>query len=248
MAQAVADLHDPPEAPAASPDNTDEVLSQLAGEEIDRLLAEADKSPPSPAPAPQAPAPDVAAATDPKPTSLDESQVSAQIDQLFSELQKEGKPPQPPAADAPPTEEPAAKEAAAAPPQIPPTEGAERAALLQAAGFDANAPAPTAPAPADTSAPAPQQQATPPPAASPADPAAAERAAVLTAAGFETGQNADAPSADGPLPVFLKPLEWMNAPLRHCSDGVRQAMGRAAIVTLINAILVLSYVLIFRRH
>lgn len=49
------------------------------------------------------------------------------------------------------------------------------------------------------------------------------------------------------LPVYLKPLEWVNAPLSSVPESVREAMGKVAIVTLVNAIAVLIYVLLFRQ-
>lgn len=67
MGQAVVDLPDPLDAPPpTSLSGTDDLLAQLAGDEIDRLLAEADADqapapPPPPAP-PPAPAPPLAAA------------------------------------------------------------------------------------------------------------------------------------------------------------------------------------------
>src|SRR5690348_14324779 len=78
MGQATVDLPDPLDAPPPSSlSGTDDLLAQLAGDEIDRLLAEADLehksltapalASPNPAPAPasetRAPAPTVAPAT-----------------------------------------------------------------------------------------------------------------------------------------------------------------------------------------
>lgn len=48
--------------------------------------------------------------------------------------------------------------------------------------------------------------------------------------------------------ILLKPLEWMNRPLQACSDTVREALGKVAIMTLINALAILVYVLFLRRH
>src|SRR5690242_8797016 len=47
MGQATVDLPDPGEMPAAPMSSADDLLSQMAGEEIDRLLAEADVEKPS---------------------------------------------------------------------------------------------------------------------------------------------------------------------------------------------------------
>ncbi|HLL89616.1 MAG TPA: hypothetical protein VK324_09950, partial [Tepidisphaeraceae bacterium] len=48
------------------------------------------------------------------------------------------------------------------------------------------------------------------------------------------------------LPVYLKPLEWLNAPFAGLSDALREAVGKVAIVTLVNAFAVLAYVVVFR--
>ena len=50
------------------------------------------------------------------------------------------------------------------------------------------------------------------------------------------------------VPIYLKPLEWLNAPLAACPESVRDLLGKAAIITLANAIAVLVYVLMFRKH
>jgi hypothetical protein len=58
MGQAAVDLPDTPNPSPTSAASTDDLLAQMAGEEIDRLLAEADgERPAKPAPVPAAPAP-----------------------------------------------------------------------------------------------------------------------------------------------------------------------------------------------
>ena len=157
--------------------NTDDLISQLASSEIDRLLAEADGNP-----APQ---------------------------------------------EAKPVESPAP---ATAP------EGPERAALLQAAGFE------SAPAPA---------------AAAAVPPADDERSALLQAAGFESpvelhfekpGTDTIVESDSPPVPTYLKPLVWINLPVDSAPVIVRQMLGKVGIVTMFNALAVLTYVLFFRKH
>ncbi|MGD0388074.1 MAG: hypothetical protein ABSC42_03880 [Tepidisphaeraceae bacterium] len=176
----------------ATANSTDELLSQLASSEIDRLLAESDGTPPAPA-------------------------------------------------------TPAAAETAASAEVV--TEGSERAALLEAAGFESPNPAPAEPA-------------KPAPPAEPAPPAQDERAALLEAAGFESvdapptnSPAANPPAADAQavqdpdyVPIYLKPLVWINAPLGACPAIVRQMLGKAGIVTLVNALAILTYVCFFRRH
>ncbi|HEX4052855.1 MAG TPA: hypothetical protein VHX86_01185 [Tepidisphaeraceae bacterium] len=181
------------QAPAV---NTDELLSQLAASEIDRLLAEAD-----------------------------------------------GKPASAPAASAMP--DPSANQSAAATTSEILADGPERAALLQAAGFDAaHGPAPES---ADAAA---------------GQPTGDERSALLKAAGFESAEAPPAPDAEPalsladalsddsyqPTPIYLKPLVWMNAPLDACPSMVRRLLGGAGLVTLVNALAVLSYVFFFRKH
>jgi len=192
--------------------STDELLSQLAASEIDRLLAEADGNPAPPE---------------------SKAKVEAAAAVADAPAAKEAEP---------------AKEASAAPSTAANsetlTEGSERAALLQAAGFDSAQPAATAPA-----APAP------------AAPEEAERAALLQAAGFETPaapastggaleEVQESPIGHGPehTPFYLKPLIWINAPLDDYPAIVRQIMGKVGIVTLLNALAVLTYVFFFRKH
>jgi len=177
------------QAPANS---ADELLSQLASSEIDRLLSEAGGNPPAPA-------------TPAAVETADSAEVVA--------------------------------------------EGSERAALLEAAGFESPDPAPAEPVkPAAPDAPAP--------------PVEDERAALLQAAGFESADAppanppaTDAPTADAQavqdpdyVPIYLKPLVWINAPLGACPAIVRQMLGNAGIVTLVNALAILTYVCLFRRH
>ena len=45
----------------------------------------------------------------------------------------------------------------------------------------------------------------------------------------------------------IRALEAVNAPLAFLPDAVRDALGKVAIVTLVNALAVLIYVLFFRH-
>jgi hypothetical protein len=123
-------------------------------------------------------------------------------------------------------------------------DGPERAALLQAAGFDSPKPAGS-----ETSDSVNGQ------------PTGDERSALLRAAGFESNNSqsdkaakAPPPAAvkpddyDRPLPIFLKPLEWISAPLDTCHPAIRSMVGKAGLVTLVNAIAVLAYLFFTRRH
>jgi hypothetical protein len=81
--------------------------------------------------------------------------------------------------------------------------------------------------------------------------AAPAAAAVATSSGPISSSDLDAVlgDADGepPLPLYLRPLEWLNAPLAACSPAVRDLVGKFAIITTMNALAVLVYVMFFRR-
>jgi hypothetical protein len=80
--------------------------------------------------------------------------------------------------------------------------------------------------------------------------AEAERAALVRAKPIQSTQ-VDLLSDvgdDRELPVVLKPLAWLSAPLDAFPDEVRETLGKIAILTLVNAVAVLAYVMLFRRH
>jgi hypothetical protein len=174
MGQAAV-VPDPIEHDAAPAGSADDLLSQLAGEEIDRLLAE-------------------------------------------SEAERE--------AAAPP--EP---EAPGAPPPAVDTPEVDLGSLQREAAAEsiANASAPR---------PAAAASQTPPPQMTPAAPPRPEPASKVPA---------NRPDPDASMPVYLKPLIWLNAPLASLPVGAREALGKAAIVTLVNALAVLLYVMLFRH-
>ena len=296
MGQATADLPDPvsqaePGATAAS--SADDLLAQLAGDEIDRLLSEAederqgesardataaDEHSPAPPPAdqaaaarvieagvasvalatgisdppapPQPPAPEapvaraVAPAPNPpapvaRPAPAEEAsapELQSQLDDLFNELTQE------PGGEAEPEPVAPVVEAVAvvpAPVEAPATVAAPASMAAEvAAELDAD----EASRNVTASLSAALQEATAAPGSlgpvvaieehepEPADPRADE-----------------ADDGPGPLPFYLRPLEWLNAPFAACPDHVRQALGKVALVTLFNAAAVLVYVLFFRR-
>jgi hypothetical protein len=51
----------------------------------------------------------------------------------------------------------------------------------------------------------------------------------------------------GGLPLYLKPLEWLNAPLESLPEGARDAVGKIALLTFFNAAAVLIYVFVARK-
>jgi hypothetical protein len=221
MGQATLELPDPLERSGpvsnAPTGDTDELLSKLAGEEIDRLLAAdevervagADKKKGKGGPA--GPTKGAAATEDAK--------LSKQIDELLTTLG-----PTPATKPSPMTDVAAASppraEAQPVPAAAPPT-----------------SPVVTDPAP---SGDLPRIE----------DTTAAERAALVDPlAEVIAAEEAAQPARDfGPVPPLLKPLVWLNIPVARCPDIVLNAIGKAAIVTLVNAVLIIGYVLIFRRH
>lgn len=196
MGKAALDLPDPLQTPpdAQAKTSTDDLLARLAGEEIDRLLAEADAdesapaSPSFPPAPPTADAPTAPFAADPipaptaqpAPSRAQALDVNAELDVLFSAA--------------------VAKDAEAANAASPPPEttAEERAGLV-------------------------------------AEPARGHSPAAAGDAREES------------LPLLLRPLEWLSAPLAVFPESVRDFIGKVAIITTLNAAAVLAYVLIFRR-
>lgn len=190
MGQAALDLPDPlqsppPQAPQTS---TDDLLAQLAGDEIDRLLSEVDGGAPRAVAAPFHVAPPTKPETEPTHIAAAE-----------------------PAAEPAPAPEPSFVEQEVT---------AELDALFTAAAEKDKA--------LDAAAATASEQTS-----------AAERAGLAT-------PEAPAADVDDALPWYLRPLEWLNAPLMIFPPGVRDLIGKAAIVTLLNATAILIYVLIVR--
>lgn len=273
MGKANAPLPDPLSSPTPSTAGADDLLSQLAGDEIDRLLAEADVDAPSPsqptedidsAIAAAAKVPDVTEApTDPAKDAmriLDAVQKDA--DAIKEDVQGL-------------TANPAAAVAPALPASIA-TESPVPAAADASASINSELddlfkqlterPEATSSAVEAPPPPPPVQDATPavaaPAAAAPpvedngvaaeAKAVAAERAGLGLADLASSYATAKTPatahaSDEGRVPLLLRPLEWMSAPLADAPDTVRDFMGKVAIVTLVNAAAVLVYVLVFRK-
>lgn len=196
MGQAAVDLPDTPSPPIASAASTDDLLAQMAGEEIDRLLAESEGQAPPPA-APQAvsPAPQPSTLPAGRSPSIDEgAQLGGVLDGLATD----------------PGPDPIAELA-----------GSSR---RSGAGADTH------------EDPLAEEDAE----------ASAERGALNLSARGPFDGNAAAGGAGESL--LLRILAWINSPLDSCSDHVREAIGKIAILTVVNAISVLAYVLFLRRH
>jgi hypothetical protein len=226
MGQAALDLPDPLEQPPATAAGTDDLLAQLAGDEIDRLLAESESDNPPPKqqdpPAtqePLLPASTTDSATPPKPevsaAAQPEVSVAAQMEGYLEKL---------------------ATASAGSPNEVDPV-----TKLAQ---------------PATAIAPSKPEVAT----ATPLDDdetLAAERGALNTVepdvapveAALAAGHTAETTiRSEAKVPVYLRLLRWLNAPLGSCSDTTRDLIGKIAILTAVNALSVLFYVLFFRRH
>lgn len=221
MGQAAIDLPDPLEKPAlGSAPSADDLLAQLAGDEIDRLLAEADVEHPA---EPEASAaghspPEPVAEAEPAPApAAAQPQIEAQLDDLFKELSQHdaGQP----AASAERAEAPA--------PPTPASDATPTPPKMAASVEQAPPPAPQATAPVEVETSSQER----------AELADVESVAVAT----------DAAEDDDPLPAYLRPLEWLNAPLQSLPDAIRSAIGKVALITLFNALAILIYVLLFRH-
>ena len=269
------DLPDPLESASTPLGNADDLLAQLAGEEVDRLLAEADaegKHPPGPGEARRVS--DAAAHASPQPAP--EPPVEEQLDALFNEIGAEQPARRPPVATAPPPRAPSVPP----PPSLP---SVAPIAPMPFAPINSKLPddidvnevmsailgdGPLNSSPALAVSPEPVA---PPPARSPAAQTTVLSATVVAAPNELSTTTAErralalpdpadelpgpgelagltAPIEDDrPLPMYLKPLEWMNAPLDLLPPTVRDVLGQVAILTLVNAIAVLIYVFVFRK-
>jgi len=274
MAQAGAELSEKSPSASTALGATDELLSQLAGSEIDRLLSESDAksaaidpgAPPEPlglttqlddlfkelkadagiesaadsgktAPRGKAPAGESTPAVKPVAAGQAETpatnsaaaaaapkgELTTQLDELFTELQKDSKAEIDEKAKAP------ARAAARSATEALPA-GQERNEVLQAAGFDAAHP--------DFEG---GQQFLDPDEEHPVD---TERSAVLDAAGFEGGEfDAAATGETGRVASWLlMPLVLLNAPLAGASERTRKLVGWLGIVTFLNAAGALAWI------
>jgi hypothetical protein len=263
MGQAAVDLPDPMSSDAVPAAGADDLLAQLAGAEIDRLLHEAEKdtpagadataiavpspveapttpdaieeTPANPAPTPDAIAPQLAESQPTDGADVDASAaVQSELDQLFNELNNPVSPESAQAtADGITSADAPANSAVTA---------SELDDLFKQLTPDAPA-APPQPAAAAASGitivEASSQAAPIAPEPTPAAVAAAPAAPVPTPAPATTTEL-------GPTPWYLLPLEWLNYPLRSASPATREMLGKIAIITGFNAIFVLAYVLFFR--
>jgi hypothetical protein len=269
MGEGPIDLPDPLEQPHLDEESADELLSQLAGEEIDRLLRENDMErvpaelvhPPEPGAAAKAPpkAQRPPAERTPGPAKTDASPLTiADVDEQAAK----------------------AAEAVIAQHGVAPGEMTQAAVEATAAANTAqavddelakqldnifaqikNPESALPPVPANQAASLIQRvQATAQQPEKPADlidQIGALEKQILNTEILQTTQQllaepilkAPQPAEDaGPprLPLYLRPLEWINLPVSRCTEEARDAVGKVAIITLVNALAILLYVLIFR--
>jgi hypothetical protein len=194
------DLPDPLESAGEDPGNAqaqsaDDLLSQLAGDEIDRLLAESGEEPAA------------------EPTA----EIAPPLDEI------------PPA-------------------EIPPADISPVETQSGAIPAPEHSPVQAALAPATKPAKTPLEEEMDLDAA--IDAAARERMAIRET---DTQPQDNSPQIElgdavRRLPLFLRPLEWLSAPLDPWPDQLRDLIGKAGLITLVNAVAVIAYVLIFRKH
>jgi hypothetical protein len=274
--------------------SADDLLSQLGGDEIDRLLAEAENEDPRP----PAAAPQEAIAPEPLPEmSKGESEaLSAELDALVQESaaspseSASAEVPAPVAAriedasdeslsadtEVDQATSSAAKESEKAIPAVPESSDLNTDALAIAPDELAKPPesAATENSPvveqndsavngANAAALAGSSSA---PAADPAVTSSSDAPKVVADSQVSSGPSKIAPPAkvetesvlnpaaagsvdeDGPLPLHLRILDVIVWPLEYLPDGFLDAMGKVGVVTMINAIAVILYVVIIRHH
>lgn len=235
----------------------DDLLAQLAGAEIDRLLADSDApidelaaEPDSSLVAAQA---DISQGT---MAAVPQQTISDQLDAMFRTLAE--KPEQESAAqeaaeatstDPQPTaeelDEQIAREAQRLHSPSPPTNG--QAAVLSAldAAPDLHIEAHEIESPLIPSADPPIASAT----SETALAVAIENDAVHASAVREALGSIDERSQRSErIPLLLMPLVWINAPFEALGPRVRDLLGKIAILTMLNALAVLIYVLVFKKH
>jgi hypothetical protein len=217
MGQAAVELPDPLTNTPAPATSADDLLSQLAGEEIDRLLKEAEvEDAPTPAPGEQA-----APRVDPAPRA--QPSVSSETKETVDVFSPDGE-----------VRQAAVPTVAAAQPPPAPTQPPASDQVDKLASTESPAPA--------ASVAQPEEAGT-----STAERTALDGVAEILEAQARADDACAEASTDQGLPIYLKPLQWLNAPLSLFPSSVRETIGKVAILTLFNAIAVIVYVLVFRR-
>jgi len=232
-----------PEAPPAPQKDADELISQMAGKEVDRLLADAEiereDTPGTGAQSEGARAissPAGPLAADAAKTAGDEEALlSQQIEALISA--EKGKPAQ----TTPESTAATAVEADAV------QNGNESAAPSAANAAITPSPEPIEPAAQVKAKAAEAEQTNVTPDAAPklADAAPASESPVesISIDPLESERE----GARG-VPIFLLPLDWLNRPFAFVTDAARDAMGKIAVLTSLNAAALFVYIIWFRHR
>ncbi|HEX4796960.1 MAG TPA: hypothetical protein VH370_24430 [Humisphaera sp.] len=245
MSEAVANS---PEAPPAPQKDADELIAQLAGKEVDRLLASADiereeerapvmrvddgKTISSPA--------DPLAADAAKTPGDDEAALAQQIEALIT-----GDKDKAAHTMTEPASAPALVEVVAA----PLSDESSATAVANAAIMQPPAtvePAAPVEAPSTENPQTIAVQSSPAPDAAPKIDDAAASEPQSQSVGVDP---LEIPGDDNRrLPIYLLPLEWLNRPFTFLSDAVRDALGKIAVLTSLNAAALFAYVIWFRHR
>lgn len=269
MGQTAVALPDTSDKPSATNVSADDLLAQLAGDEIDRMLAETDKPSEAPAtpvvatpaPPPAAETPVVTKPAPVEPAAADQNTaMQAELDALLKEVsaespqQTEPQQTEPQQTESGQTKPPetqadgliaAVAAASSAPPELDPVD-----ALADSAAFESPSAVGGEAGMADAAASAAALDAQlvtmlnePAPEPAPVAKPATERAATAVPKPAPIPEADDEPHADA---WYLKPLQLLSAPLANATVETRELIGKVAIVTAFNAVVVFVYVLFFR--
>ena len=243
MGQATVDLPDPLDLPPVDPisatpisaaalASADDLLSQLAGDDIDRLLAEAESADPPPAALPET------ADSSISPAAAEHAELIRTAEQTAVEVADVDVE----AATAVAVSEITAPETIA--PAIDVPIAADHAFALQAMIEPAASAVESegSEKPVESVAPIAEVESAPVEA-----PLAPETPAFDEAASEERHALVEGPSPVAKPPsILVRILQLMNSPLAWLPDPLRDALGKAGLLTMFNAIAVLGYVLLFR--
>ncbi len=246
MGQAAVDLPETPDAAPAPLTSADDLLAQMAGAEIDRMLAESDAELGKQEPANPAAEHNLGGAAAQVPA--DEAELNKLLESATADAKE--------AADA--LSEPAPATAPAVSPATPQTPADDYASHMDALFKELNGNANASPAaPAKPAAPppgdAPAAHASTPAPAKIAPPLTTEQAttvaerAALAQPVPEPAQETLSTQADEKPSLVVRFLEILNSPFAACPDVLRDTLGKVAILTLMNSIGVLLYLYLFRR-
>lgn len=249
MGKAAVDLPDPLQSP---PDvgkpltSTDDLLSQLAGDEIDRLLAEVEVQQPEPG--------RVAGVAESKPAGQGAGAIALPAEPVADAPQAPGVvfPVEPAPASAPSATDPAEAITEDAPDASALADRPDVTAELDAFFKSAVETPAERLTGGDTGGGDGRhgdlRETSHAERFGLQEPVAAPPAANSSATTSPDSSTANNPAdADAPLPAYLRPLEWINAPLVSCPATLRDIIGKAAIITLVNAAAVIAYVVLFRK-